>query len=152
MSIYRIRSWRSALVAWAESLRGQSFEWGRTDCASLVRHAFTICFGQDVVPEIPRWTTATAAARVLAEYPIEDVLRELEAEVLPLSFARGGDIIVLPEPEEEVGRVLLMVCIDASSFLSVSRDDGVQIVGLEQITDPGACRVYSLWEVRGADG
>lgn len=60
----RIVDWRPRLVAWVEvTAREQAaFVWGQTDCFSLVRQAWAVQFGRDVVaPFIQSWDSLRGA-------------------------------------------------------------------------------------------
>lgn len=53
---------------WALAVRGEEYEWGRTDCAALSRMALQIQFGEDILPEVPWWTSARTARVVWMPY------------------------------------------------------------------------------------
>lgn len=138
----RILEWRSRLLAWADTVDGKPFVWGETDCGSLARAALAECFGVDVAPSLPQWSTAKQAAAVLKKRTVIDILTALGAEQRPIAFARTGDIIIMTEADE-VGGVALGVWLDAAVLLS-SRT-GVHTVAHPILPlDAVAC---SLWEV-----
>lgn len=88
----RVPNWDVKLHEWALSVAGQPFAWGKTDCGSLVRQAFALMYGRELV-ELPIWGTEHGAMRALAETGgVERVLRELDAVEVPRSFAQQGDV------------------------------------------------------------
>jgi len=141
----RLLNWRSRLIDWGLSLQGQPFAWGKTDCATLAREALRQCFGRDVAPYLGEWTTARQAQARLTKYPFREQLEALKAEEVSVSFLRAGDILVAPEPDEKMGQMSVMVCLDAHHVLGVSRTDGVRIGLLGAV--PDGTKVYSVWEV-----
>jgi len=152
--IQRRLDWRSRLVEWGLGLRGKPFAWGKTDCATLGREALALCFGRDVAPQTGTpWDTARKAALRLRRFPYHEQLERVGAARTSLPFVRAGDIVIADEPAEGIGQMSILVCLDATSFLGSSSEDGVQIVGLENV--PADAVVYSLWEIPGeevADG
>ena len=142
----RLLDWRSRLVAWGLALQGQTFVWGKTDCATLGREALQVCFGEDVVPHIGKpWTTMRQAAKRLQKFPYREQLEALGAEQNPLAFMRAGDIVIGVEPTERLDQLSVMVCLDASQLLASSTVDGVRILDRRAIPDGAVA--YSLWEV-----
>lgn len=100
-----------ALVNWAATVLGQPFRWGQTDCASLVRGACAVMYGEDLFPDVPCYTTQGEAMRALAlTGGVRQRLRLMGATVHDLTFARAGDIVLGPghvgEPTESAFVVL----------------------------------------------
>lgn len=143
MMLSRQRDWRAQLHRWARQQLGAPFVWGETDCASLARQALTVMFGEDLLPELPRWSTAREAVAVLAQHGAGvGLLVALGAQEVSLSFIRAGDIVVTEEVEETVGHAAYMVCLDRLQCIT-STTDGVGVLNAEP-----PCRVFSLWEVQ----
>lgn len=143
--ITRVPEWRASLLDWAASVRGMPFIWGRTDCVTLVRAALRVCFGQDVFPVIPAYHSETQALAVYRKHGgAGDALRGLGADRRMLSFARMGDIIAIPEPEEPLTQTALGVWCER--FAVMSSRDGVLWVGREMIEEKRP-EVYSLWAI-----
>ena len=141
----RVLHWRSALLAWAEGLDGQPFAWGLTDCATLARKALEVCFGMDLVPECPSWNKPHEALRVIRDFGRpSQILTRLGAAPRPLTFVRAGDIIVMPEQQEPIGREALGVWLDGAVLLS-DRERGAHIVARPIM--PNDATAYSIWEV-----
>lgn len=128
-------------------MEGSSFEWGKTDCASLTRAALAQMFGVEVFPSLPQWSTAREALTVLHEHgTVGSILEKAGAICTTRAYLRAGDIIVTQEPEEEVGRTALLVCIDEAWCLAGGRK-GVQLVPPPAYLDFDERCVYSLWEI-----
>lgn len=141
----RCRDWRARLHAWSQTVKGQPFAWGKTDCATLVRQALFEMFGAEVVPQLPRWDSATAALRVLREYgPPGKILLDAGAELTTLPFMRAGDIVVADSPEEDSGGVGLFVVLDGTAVLGSWRT-GVWVATVPDLQGS----VYSLWVTHG---
>jgi len=143
----RVRDWRTRLVEWAALQVGQPFAWGKTDCATLARSALRECFGEDVAPEVPTWSTKKEAMRVLKQHQPLQILESLGAEQKSIAFARAGDIVSLPS--DDAGELALGVWIDGACLVS-SKKAGVQLVPAADM--PRDCIAYSLWEIQATDG
>lgn len=130
-------------MAWAATQRGRPRIWGETDCGALARAALTEMFGEDVFPALPHWTSPRAALAVLEMIgSVEQLLQAAGAVPTTLPFLRAGDIVIIPDEEERVGRAGVFVCVDGQEGLG-GGPDGV-LWG--RVQEPDA-RVYSLWEV-----
>lgn len=115
------------------------FEWGRTDCGSLVRAALVLMFGAALDERLPRWDSRSSALRALASVgSVADLLCRLGAEPRTLPFLRAGDVLVREE-DSEVGRVALMVCVDGRRCLASTPN------GVVWADAPDDARVLSLW-------
>lgn len=140
--MHRLQDWRSHLVKYAAEIEGKPFEWGSTDCGSVARRALIEMFGPAMAMEIPIWTSVREALLILEQLgSLEEYLLELGAEKASPAFVRAGDILISNEPEEEVGRQAIMVCIDGSSCIASSKE------GVFRCQVPQNAKVYSLWEV-----
>lgn len=121
------------------------FIWGRSDCATLVRAALSLCFGRDVVPDVPFHRNEEQAAAIQARYGgVVRMLDDLGASIMTLPFARAGDVVAIDEPEERVGGMALGVWFDRHAVMSGR--DGVLWVTAEELA-PRAPVLYSLWEI-----
>ncbi len=107
---------RDRWIAWAQSIVGQPFEWGRTDCWTLTVQAIDLALGTKLARRYRgRWRNE-AEARAYAEACGEtaaDVLREVGAREIPPAFAARGDILErkqdgLPCVAPVVGRLALV--------------------------------------------
>ena len=143
----RVLDWRSRLLSWADAQVGMPFRWGTTDCASLARGALAICFGRDVVPSIPNWRSARRATSLLRRHgSVRAVMLHLGAEQTTLAFARTGDVLVMPEPDESVGIEAVGVWLDGAVLL-VSQEQGVHVVTRPVFPREHEVTLYSLWEI-----
>lgn len=142
MTYLRHSQWRTRLLAWAQTVRGQPYVWGKTDCAALARAALQEMFCRDVAPQIPHWTSKRTALRVLRDMGgIDAVLLGLGAEVVTLPFARAGDIIVTA-PDDRADPLGILVYTDPWC-VSATLATGVAWVARAALA--AESRVYSLW-------
>lgn len=143
--IHRQHDWRSRLHRYAGERVGQSFQWGESDCGTLARNALAELFGRDVMPILPRWHSAREALAILETHgTFGQILTALDPLVTTPAFMRSGDLLVCEEPDEEVGRESLLVCLDGRQCLS-SGKEGVFTMTLT--VEEARLTVYSLWEV-----
>ncbi len=147
MILQRQLDWRTDLIAWAEAVRGESYEWGRTDCGALARTAVRAMFGQDLVPFLA-WGTEAEAARVLEEVGgIAGVLLGLGAVPCTRNFLNSGAIIV--EPVNEDGFTPVLVYVEPVVVTS-HPTTGVRWYTRDHLEE--SVTGYNLWEAKLADG
>jgi len=92
----RAMTWDTNLVLYVDSIVGQPFEWGRTDCATIVREALRSMYGKDMLG-IGTWTTKTGATRMLKKIgSYNDALAGAGAHEVPIRFRQRGDVAILP--------------------------------------------------------
>lgn len=90
----RVRTWDVDLQAWAASLIGEPFQWGRTDCASIAIEAQRLMYGADVF-HLPKWKSKAKALRTLESAKgIRAVLRK-HAQQVGRGFLQMGDIVLV---------------------------------------------------------
>lgn len=124
----RIAHWHRALVAWAESLRGAPYVWGRTDCAALVRGAWTVIFGGDPWAALPRWRTPRGALRVLARGGgIDVLLTQVGAQSVPQAYAQAGDVLVFDDPQEPGHAIGFAIAVPPGRWLTSTPAAGVYL-------------------------
>ena len=137
----RINNWDLALVEWAESVRGQPYEWGVTDCATLVMDACAAMYGREMFPEVKRWTTCkTAVRRLKVVGSMEDVLIAKGAEEIQPNFLQGGDIAI--ELRDEVSRLGGAYVFVRPYFFTSTPEDGVLVLTRRQVI--GLTTIYRL--------
>lgn len=136
--------WRTQLARWAQAQPGRPFVWGETDCAALVRQGLELVFGHDLWPETPYWHSAREAKKThKTTGGMVAALQRLGAQQTTVNFARSGDVVAFPEPEEKVGGTALGLWVDDRCLLSSDR--GVVAVRRQDL--PPDAAVYSLWGV-----
>lgn len=97
-------AWERRLIAFAESLIGQPYRWGETDCASLaLRSIETMAKRPGVVADrlgVEWYGSQVSALRVFSALGgIRAALAALGMTEHPVRYAQQGDIIVLPGTE-----------------------------------------------------
>jgi len=149
----RVRNWDIHLYRWARDVTGEPFEWGRTDCGSLVRESLAAMYPDKGLPLAgppPAYSTEREALRVHAETGgVEGWVQAAGWEPVSLGFACQGDVIV---GLGDVGGVPGAAVVVAGVFLVASESDGVVARRLRDLraASPGGVTVYRPpWE--GAD-
>jgi len=129
----RPNAWSVALVRWASELRGEPYEWGRTDCGSLAREAIGIVTGSDPFPETPAWTSPEAAkASLKALGGFQAAMEGLGAREVALAYAQSGDVARTPPTEEHPAHLAVIV---AGRALVTTEEAGVHLVELSQLPE-----------------
>lgn len=138
-------------MVWAAGEVGRPFRWGTTDCSSLARRALEQCFGVDVVT-LKTWTTPRRAAAVLRQVgsPSAFLCERLKAFPKPLAFGQAGDIVVVPNADEPLGKETLGVLLDGGFVLFSSRTAPTYMVKHPVLHADAT--VYSVWEVEATHG
>lgn len=91
----RVSNWDTHLVAFAEEVVGQEFEWGTTDCASLVRRGLIAIMGKDVLKKyVGAWKTRRGALTASRRVKPEHALKASGAVRVGTRFAWSGDVAV----------------------------------------------------------
>lgn len=108
----RIHNWDVALAMWATDLLGTPFVWGTTDCASLVRAACVVIYGEELWPMTPGYASQTEALQVFSQVgSVRANLEALGATQHVLTFTQPGDIIIAPAEDGEIfDSVAVAVC------------------------------------------
>ena len=88
----RVNNWDLALVEWAESVRGKPYEWGVTDCGTLVRDACAAMYGREMFPEVKRWFDhgRSCFADLRTELDLPPPQRSILDAVLPSTTEPSG--------------------------------------------------------------
>ena len=89
------REGNERLVAYANSVNGASFKWGKTDCARVVRDALRAVHGRDVLRGTGSYRTSASALKVGRQVgPMGAYLRDAGLQAVGPDFAQSGDIVV----------------------------------------------------------
>lgn len=122
----RPRNWDYDLVEYANSKIGTPFERGANDCVALVRGAWEIVTGGDILGDsIPNYTTDTGAVRAFKKVgSFEEVLDSIGAKTIPLNFATYGDI-VFQKAEHSDSPFQNVAVIVGSNVMIASEEHGI---------------------------
>lgn len=96
----RLRNWDVRLFHWADRMIGRSFEWGVTDCASLIRAAHLAMYGEDVFGW-PAYRSLKGA--MSAKEKVGGIRKALKKDCARVGrrFARSGDVVLIKHKGEE---------------------------------------------------
>ena len=92
----RATAWDVDLMVYVESVLGAPFEWGRTDCWSLICGALRAMYGDDVLNAETYGTKTGALKAYKAAGSYNDALAHAGAREVPINFRQRGDIAILP--------------------------------------------------------
>jgi len=92
----RMQNWDARVVGWAESVLGQPFVWGKTDCAMNVRALSRALYGRDVF-KVETWKSKVKALRLLTEKGGLQVALAQVAHPIGRGFATTGDVALMPD-------------------------------------------------------
>lgn len=126
----RVADWRIRFDAEIDNIRRIPFAWGKHDCAvSLGARMVKAITGEDIAAEYRgRYKTAAGALKLLRKHGFDD-LESLVASLfpeIPVSFARIGDVVVIPS-DDEFGCSIGVV---NGERIFVLREDGLGTVDL----------------------
>ena len=131
----RLANWDSHLVDFARGVVGEDFEWGTTDCASLVRRGLVSILGEDVWREYVRvWKTRRGAWRASQKMEPEHVLKSSGAVEVGTKSAWSGDV-ALGKSLDDHNMVQLSLLLPARKALTSTPDRGVVIVDKLSLTE-----------------
>lgn len=135
----RVFNWDHKLVRFAEQERGRSYEWGETDCASLVRRAMDIMYGEDKFPNAPNWTTEVGAKRALGKIDnVNQCIIDIGGEDVHKNFRRNGDIVTGIDNNENFPGMGVVVDVEV---LTSSPEYGVYLARLNNMNVDKVFRV-----------
>lgn len=91
----RAKDLTERLVEFADSVAGEPFEWGHTDCATLAVRALFYANLPDAerVPAVQHYTSEDEARGALQRITPADWLDELGATPIPIGALAPGDVV-----------------------------------------------------------
>ncbi len=127
MKLERVENWDRRLVEFTNEVNGQAFEWGTTDCASLVRRGLSLMFGRDVWKKhVGEWKTKRGALGVSGRTDYEDALRASGAVEMGIHYAWSGDVALGPS-EDDHGMLQIGLLVPTRKILTSTPEVGVAI-------------------------
>ncbi len=124
----RIENWDSRLVEYAKEVDGQAFEWGTTDCASLVRRGLIVIMGDDPWKRaVKTWKTSRGALGIAERVDHQEALRASGAVEVGKHYAWSGDVALGPS-EDEHGMIQMALLLPTRKAMTSAPDTGVIIV------------------------
>lgn len=129
----RLANWDTHLVSFARDVVGREFEWGVTDCATLVRRGLIEMLGRDVLKGHHRvWKTRRGALMASRVKP-QDALKASGAERVGNKFAWSGDVAVGRRVDDH-GMIRVALLLPTRKALTSTPDLGVIIVDRLSLT------------------
>jgi len=127
----RVRNWDYEIVEFANERIGTLFERGTNDCVALVRGAWKAITGEDVLKDIPNYTTDVGAVRAFKKVgSFEEVLDSVGASPVPLNFATYGDIVFQKAEHNESPFQNVAVIVGSNVMIASEEHDTILTVRL----------------------
>ena len=109
MEMKRVPNWSQKLVAFAIEQRELAFEWGRTDCGSLVRRGLELVWGEPILGGPDYWSIASAEDTMKTLGEAATFFESQGAASELLSRASGGDVVIRPGIDDGLPRLGLFL-------------------------------------------
>lgn len=140
----RVLNWDVKLATFASETYGRAFQWGETDCGTLVRKAHAVMYGEDLYRFLGDWDSPAAAGRILASRGgFSGILAELDAQLVDLAYVQSGDVLCAMGHGGAIGLAAVAV---AGKVLIADEASGITV---EEMPVAGVDAIYRLpWEVR----
>lgn len=124
----RVENWDQKLIYYARESVGKDFEWGVTDCASLVRASIAAMYGEDVFSHVAAWSTLREAKNQYEMHGrASSILAEAGASIVASNYEQTGDIIVSPG-EDQDGLPRFGVILTGGQVLLSTPESGVHVL------------------------
>lgn len=124
----RLPNWDVNLSLWAQQQAGKPYDWGRSDCGSLVRRAHRIMFGHDVFG-IPAYSTKREALSIYQKFGgVDLVMRSAGAVEIARNFVQQGDVFVGPDKDHDLPYCAIVI---GRELLTASLNTGVVLLPFE---------------------
>lgn len=134
----RRRDALEALVALADSVRGQPFEWGRTDCGALFLRALACIdeHGQRYL-DLITWSSAWGAFKALRELTPAALVEQIGAVPVSMLEVAGGDLVLgwVEDTTTPPGGLPVCGVGVGSMFLSSRSETGVLLMPRSLVID-----------------
>lgn len=131
----RLANWDVNLVDFARDVVGQEFEWGTTDCASLVRRGLIAMMGKDLLKKhVGIWKTRRGALIASRHTKPEHALKASGAVKVGALYAWSGDVAVGANVDDH-GMVQVALLLPTRKALTSGQEKGVIIVDKLSLTE-----------------
>ena len=108
------------LNEFANTVTGQPFAWGVTDCFTLALRAIDAMYGTDLEERfVNQWHDEASAAEYAQTFSVSDYFADL-GECIELPFLRAGDVL---EKEDEQGMPRVAVVVGRHVLASAPEHD-----------------------------
>ena len=121
-----ISNWNQKLVRWAIEQRHLPFEWGVTDCGSLVRRGLELITGAPVL-NVPNYSDEAEAERVMKKLgPAAQFFESHGAKADRLNRAASGDVVIRPGVDDGLPRLAFVLYPEA--VLTSDPENGPHVI------------------------
>lgn len=98
----------SQLIEWALKQQGEKYEWGKTDCGTLVRKGLLLFLNRDPFLNIPYWENEQQARKIWKDLGgVDTAFKNLGATKIDSNYIRTGDVGFLTILKEETSFLVI---------------------------------------------
>lgn len=117
-----IANYEGRLAEWVRHKLGMAYEWGKTDCGTLVREGLFLILNHDPFPFVPDWNNEQESRKIWEDMGgVDHAFLGFGAEKTDTNYIQTGDIAVL-----EVDKfITAAMVIGNNKMLFSSTDKGV---------------------------
>lgn len=138
----RTFNFEAKLFDWSRDLLGQEYEWGETDCGTLMIASQRVMHSEPVFESVDNYTTEIGAKRALTKVGgVRALMLDNGGSEIEFNFRQPGDIIVTPESDDS-DFPWFSIVIDYDAFTS-SPSRGVVMLDLD-VFDADEVTVWRL--------
>jgi len=129
----RKKNFEIELVKYANEINNSPFEWGVTDCATIVRKSIEIMLGEDIF-DLPLWDSLKTARSIVRDLNILKLMGDVGGLPITLSYAHTGDIGLYPNLDDN-GLPQFCVVLPRRKILISTIHKGVEITELYSLLE-----------------
>lgn len=134
MTIQPVVNWDVEVVLYINSIRGADFEWGKTDCLSVVRGTLIKIYGEDLWAGLGSWDSIRVVKNLNDVVDIPSFLVDTGARLVDsVQFLRTGDIGVVPADDDGLPSILVVT--PSRRILTSSQETGVVLLNSFSFND-----------------
>lgn len=131
----RIRNYEIELVKFANNIVGKEYEWGSTDCGSIVLSGLEIILNDfSRLSKLPRWFSMQEALHQYKHVDINNILENTGAFGVDRSFIGAGDVAVSPN-KVDGGIPSLSLVLPLRKILVSTPETGVMISHFNELDE-----------------
>ena len=118
-----IANYEVRLSEWVKHKLGMAYEWGKTDCGTIVREGLFLILDRDPFPYVPDWKSESESRKIWDEMGgVDHAFLGFGAQKIGANYVQTGDVAIL-----EIGRFLTAaLVIGNNKILFSSEDKGIE--------------------------